>query len=37
VKRAGPLEQAAVALLGVLAFAVAVTVAYVWDVPVLPV
>jgi uncharacterized protein (TIGR02611 family) len=37
VKRAGPLEQAAVALVGVLAVAVAVTVAYVWDVPALPV
>jgi uncharacterized protein (TIGR02611 family) len=37
VKRAGPLEQAAVASLGVLAVAVAITVAYVWDVPLLPV
>src|SRR5262245_22392334 len=37
VKRASPLEQAAVALLGVLAVATALVVVYVWDVPLLPV
>lgn len=37
VKRAGPVQQAAVALLGVLAAAATLTAAYVWDVPLLPV
>jgi uncharacterized protein (TIGR02611 family) len=37
VKRASPVGQAAVALLGVLAAAASLIVAYTWDVPLLPV
>ena len=37
VKRASPVGQAAVALLGVLAAAASLIVAYTWDIPLLPV
>jgi uncharacterized protein (TIGR02611 family) len=37
VKRASPVGQAAVALLGVLAGAASLIVAYTWDIPLLPV
>jgi hypothetical protein len=37
VKRASPVGQAAVALLGVLAAAASLIVAYAWDIPFLPV
>ena len=37
VKRASPVGQAAVALLGVLATAASLIVAYTWDIPPLPV
>jgi uncharacterized protein (TIGR02611 family) len=37
VKRASPVGQAAVALLGVLAAADSLIVAYTWDIPLLPV
>jgi uncharacterized protein (TIGR02611 family) len=37
VKRASPVGQAAVALIGVLAAAASLIVAYTWDIPLLPV
>lgn len=37
VKRASPVGQAAVALLGVLAAAASLIVLYAWDIPFLPV
>jgi len=37
VKRASPVGQAAVALVGVLAAAASLFVAYTWDIPLLPV